>query len=65
MYAPTDKLTLMTMLPYVSMSMGELHRNGTRSTERSDGIGDLELRGLYTLEAAKDLHYRIPGVLLQ
>jgi hypothetical protein len=43
MYAPTDKLTLMAMLPYVGMSMGELHRDSTRSTERSKGIGDLEL----------------------
>jgi hypothetical protein len=59
MYAPTDKLTLMAMLPYVSMSMGELHRDGTRSTERSEGIGDLELRGLYSLYAAKDLRHRI------
>ena len=59
MYAPTDKLTLMAMLPYVEMSMGELHRDGTRSTERSEGIGDLELRGLYSLYAAKDLRHRI------
>jgi len=59
MYAPTDKLTLMAMLPYVSMSMGELHRDGTRSTERSQGSGDLELRGLYSLYAANDLRHRI------
>jgi len=59
MYAPTDKLTLMAMLPYVQMSMGELHRDGTRSTERSEGIGDLELRGQYSLYAAKDLRHRI------
>ncbi len=58
MYAPTDKLTLMGLLPYISMSMGELHRDGTRSTERSEGIGDLELRGLYSLYAAKDLRHR-------
>jgi hypothetical protein len=37
MYAPTDKLTLMEMFPYVGMSMGELHRDGTRSVERSEG----------------------------
>jgi hypothetical protein len=59
MYAPTDRFTLMAMLSRVEMSMGELHRDGTRSTERSEGFGDLELRGLYTLEAATDLHYRI------
>ena len=58
MYAPTDKLTLMAMLPYIEMSMGELHRDATRSTERSKGIGDLELRGLYSLYAAKQLRHR-------
>jgi hypothetical protein len=59
MYAPTDRLTLMAMLSYVQMSMGELHRDGTRSTEQSEGIGDLETRGLYSLYAAKDLRHRI------
>lgn len=59
MYAPTDKLTLMTMLPYVSMSMGELHRDGTRETERSEGIGDLELRGMYSLYATKDFRHKL------
>lgn len=59
MYAPTDKLTFMAMLPYVAMSMGELHRDATRSTERSEGIGDLELRGLYSLYAAEQLRHRI------
>jgi hypothetical protein len=59
MYAPTDKLTLMAMLPYVSMTMGELHRDGTRSTERSEGIGDLELRGMYSLYATKDFRHKL------
>lgn len=58
MYAPTGKLTLMAMLPYVRMSMGELHRDSTRSTERSGGIGDLELRGLYALNAAANVRRR-------
>lgn len=58
MYAPTDKFTLMAMLPYTHMSMGELHRDGTRANERSKGIGDLELRGLYVLYARKDLRHR-------
>ena len=59
MYAPADRFTVMAMLPYVSMSMGELHRDGTRSTERSKGIGDLELRGLYSLYAAPALRHRV------
>lgn len=59
MYAPTDRLTLMAMLPYMAMSMGELHRDGTRSTERSNGIGDLELRGLYSLYSTRDRGHRV------
>jgi len=59
MYAPTDRFTLMVTLPYVNMSMGELHRDGTRSTERSEGISDLELRGLYSLYGTKDLRHRL------
>jgi hypothetical protein len=59
MYAPTERITLMAMLPYVSMSMGELHRDGTRSTERSEGIGDVEARGLYSAYAAQGLRHRV------
>ena len=59
MYAPTDKLTFMAMLPYIRMSMGELHRDATRSTERSQGIGDLEFRGVYSLYAAERLRHRV------
>jgi len=59
MYAPTDAFSVMAMLPHMKMSMGELHRDGTRSTERSSGIGDLELRGLYSLYQAKNLRHRI------
>lgn len=33
MYAPTARITVMAMLPYVGMSMGELHDDGTQSTE--------------------------------
>lgn len=58
-YALSDRSTLMAMLPYVNMSMGELHRDGTRSTERSKALGDVELRGLYSLYSATDLGHRI------
>lgn len=59
MYAPANRFTTMAMLPYIDMSMGELHRDGTTSTERSKGIGDLELRGLYSLYAAEGGHHRV------
>lgn len=58
MYAFTNKFTLMAMLPYTRMSMGELHRDGTRSTERSEGIGDVELRANYVLYKRRDLRHR-------
>jgi hypothetical protein len=58
MYAPSNRSTVMAMLPYVQMSMGELHRDGTRSTERSTGIGDVELRALYSLYEAKAIRHR-------
>ena len=59
MYAPSDRFTVMAMVPYVTMSMGELHRDGTRSTERSSGLGDVEIRGLYALHSAADLGHRV------
>ena len=58
MYAPTNRLTLMAMLTYTKMSMGELHRDGTLSTESSQGIGDVELQANYVLYARKDLRHR-------
>ena len=58
MYAPTDRLTLMAMLTYTKMSMGELHRDRTRTTESSQGIGDVELQANYVLYARKDLRHR-------
>lgn len=61
MYAPTDRLTLMAMLPYVRMSMDALHRDGTKATESTEGIGDLEIRGTYRLHAAPNLRHTILG----
>lgn len=49
MYAPTARLTLMAMLPYKQESMLHLTRNNTRFTQNADGIGDLEVMGLYTI----------------
>ncbi len=49
MYAPSDRLTLMAMLPYKEMSMLHQQANGNRFTQHASGIGDLELMGLVTL----------------
>ncbi len=43
MYAPTDDLTLMAMLPYHSNIMNHINRMGRKFTTRSEGIGDLKI----------------------
>ena len=58
MYAPTDKLTLMVMVPYIRKSMNHITRDGMQFTERTSGLGDIELRVLYSLYARKDLRHR-------
>jgi len=49
MYGFSDKLTLMGMLPYKSVSMDHVTRMGMEFTTDSNGIGDVKLSGLYTL----------------
>ncbi len=50
MYAPTDEITFMAMLPHVSKSMEHLVRNPAvpNFTPRSEGMGDLVMAGLYS-----------------
>ncbi|NOQ36009.1 MAG: transporter [Methylococcaceae bacterium] len=43
MYAPSDDVTLMAMLPYKRFSMEHVTRMGGRFTTKSEGIGDLTL----------------------
>ena len=49
MYAPTDRLTLMALLPYVRKEMNHVTVDGARFAERTAGIGDAELRGMYAV----------------
>lgn len=49
MYAMSDRLTLMAMLPWVSKAMDHVTRMGARFTTRSQGLGDVRLSGLYAL----------------
>ena len=49
MYAPTDDVTLMAMVPFVRMSMDHVTRRGMRFTTRTAGLGDATVSGLYTL----------------
>lgn len=49
MYAPTENLTMMAMLPYIKKSMNHRTRMGGRFKTTSEGFGDLKVTGLYRL----------------
>jgi hypothetical protein len=49
MYAPTDDLTLMAMVPLVRLHMDHINRMGVKFSTSSEGIGDVKLTGLYVL----------------
>jgi hypothetical protein len=49
MHAPTERLTLMAMMPYIQMSMVHLKSNGTRFSQSTEGIGDFEAMALITV----------------
>lgn len=55
MYAPSDKMTLMVMIPYTSISMDHLRfmpmPDGLEFTTESKGIGDIKLAATYGLFA--------------
>ena len=48
MYAPSDDLTLMAMIPYIQLEMDHITRTGVRFTTQSEGFGDLNLGARYT-----------------
>lgn len=58
MYAPSDDLTLMAMVPYIRLSMDHITRTGVRFTTDSEGIGDVKLMALYTFlgDVRRDQH---------
>lgn len=49
MYAPSDYVTLMAMMPYMRMSMDHLTSSGTRFTQHTEGIGDADAMALITV----------------
>ena len=59
MYAPTKKLTLMVMAPYIRKSMNHVMQNGDKFNELTKGIGDIELRGLYSIYDAKNSKHKV------
>jgi hypothetical protein len=65
MYAPRDDLSLMAMVPYIRKSMNHVTVDGTRFRELSEGLGDLQLRGLYTVYSVRGYEHRlvlVPGI---
>lgn len=61
MYAFSDRLTAMVMLPYVIKEMDHVTRMGAKFTTESEGIGDVKLAALYQLHDAptQSLHLNI------
>jgi hypothetical protein len=49
MYAPSDTVTLMGMIPFKDMAMEHLTRTGERPTAYSSGLGDVAFMGLINL----------------
>jgi len=59
MYAPTDNLTLMGMVPYIDNSMDHRTRMGATFTTDSKGIGDVKLMALYGLKTWDGEHLHL------
>ena len=57
MYAPTDDLTLMLGVPFVTSDMDHLVRNGNTFSTASSGIGDVKLTALYTFARPERLRF--------
>ncbi len=47
MYAPSNDLTLLVMVPYRVTSMNHVTRMGMRFATRAEGLGDIEVGGIY------------------
>lgn len=49
MYAPSDYVTVMGMIPYKVNTMNHLTRTGAEPVAHSSGIGDVDILGLFNL----------------
>jgi len=63
MYAPTDKTTIMTMIPYTNKSMKHINRMGVKFKTRSEGPGDLKTSVLYSIHKTEQHLAYISGGL--
>lgn len=49
----TENFTAMVMLPYFFKSMTMVNRNGVRFSTHTDGVGDLQIAGIFSLYRTK------------
>lgn len=47
MYAPTNEITLMAMVPYIVKEMDHLRRDGFTFTTKTEGVGDTKFGAMY------------------
>jgi hypothetical protein len=59
MYAPTERLTLSAMIPYVRKEMNMVDVDGNHFVMRGNGIGDLELRPEYLIFETADKRHQL------
>ena len=61
MFAVSDKLTLMAMIPHVTKKMDHITMGGMRFTTRAEGVGDSKITALYSLvqKADKRIHLNL------
>lgn len=56
MYAPSNDITLMAMLPYIEKSMNHVTRMGGQFSTETDGIGDVKLGALIPVWNSDNQH---------
>lgn len=56
MYAPTDEVTLMVMMPWISNSMDHVTGTGVKFTTESEGWGDTTLGAMYRVHEGDGDH---------
>jgi Putative MetA-pathway of phenol degradation len=59
MYAPTARLTLSAMIPYIRKEMNMVDVDGGHFVMRANGIGDLELRPEYLVLQTADKRHQL------
>ncbi len=59
MYAPTQKLTLTAMVPYILKEMNNVNADGSRFVERTSGVGDMELGGSYQIFQTSNVRHQL------